>query len=313
MKVLVVDTVSPVLLDGLQKLGFEVQEAYQLPYAQVLEEIHNYHGLIIRSRFPVKAELLEKAIQLQFIGRVGAGLENIDLPYAEEKQIHTLNAAEGNRDAVGEHALGMLLMLFNNLKRADAEVRNGVWKREENRGFEIQGKTIGIIGYGQMGSAFAQKLSGFGVQVIAYDKYHNDFSSTYVEGVSLAQLQEQTDILSIHTPQNPETIGMVDEAFIQAFKKDFYLINTARGSAVRTIDLVAALKSGKIKGACLDVLEYEKSSFENMFAQELPDAFSYLIQAENVVLSPHIAGWTHESNHKMAQIIVDKIQALNLT
>ncbi len=325
MKVLLIDTVDPTLSGGLRQMGFQLEEDYKSSKEDIANKLSDYQGMVIRSRFPVDAAFIAKGTNLKFIARVGAGMENIDIPFAESKGIHLIKAPEGNRDAVGEQAIGMLLMLFNNLKRADSEVRQGLWRREENRGLEIHGKTVGIIGYGYMGSAFAEKLRGFGCTVLAYDKYKKGFGSEYVKEVSLEELQQESDIVSLHIPQAPDTLGMVDEDFINAFAKPFYLINTARGKSVKTEALVNALKSGKILGACLDVLEYEKASFENMFTlagegdlgsaeivTSLPEAFQYLIQSDKVILSPHIAGWSFESNKKMAQVILDKVNALNL-
>jgi len=242
---------------------------------------------------------------------VGAGLESIDIPYAESKGIALIAAPEGNRNAVGEHALGMLLMLFNKLKQADAEVRAGQWNREKNRGLELEGKTVGLIGYGNMGNAFSKKLKGFDCEVLCYDIRPN-LGNENATQVSLEELQQRADVLSLHTPWTPLTDKMVDTEFINGFKKPFWLINTARGKSVVTADLTAALKSGKILGAGLDVLEYEKLSFENLFTdtEQMPEPLQYLIQAENVVLTPHIAGWTVESKIKLAQTIVDKILAL---
>lgn len=308
MKVIILDTVHPVLLRGLEDMGAELVEDYESSKLEVMEKMAEYEGMIIRSRFPVDKDFLSKANNLKFIGRVGAGMENIDIPFAENKNILLISAPEGNRDAVGEHALGMLLMLANNLKRSDEEVRNGQWRREANRGFEIGGKTIGIIGYGNMGSAFAKKLAGFKVEILAYDKYKSGFANDKVKEVSLKELQERSDIVSLHIPQTEETIAMVNSEFINAFEKDFYIINTARGRVIETTALVQGLKDGKLKGACLDVLEYEKASFENMFSQELPEAFEYLINSDKVILSPHIAGWSHESNEKMAKVILEKIK-----
>lgn len=322
MKILFIDTVDPLLREGLIDIGFEVDEDYQSTREEIMKKLPAYGGIVIRSRFPVDSDFMAKATNLKFIARVGAGMENIDMPFAKSRHIELLNAPEGNRDAVGEHAVGMLLMLFNNLKRADAEVRQGIWRREANRGIEIHGKTVGIIGYGNMGSAFAEKLKGFGCRVWAYDKYKKGFGDEWVREVKLEELQSETDIVSLHIPQTLETIGMVDKTFIDAFARPFYLINTARGKAVHTADLVEGLRSGKVLGACLDVLEYEKASFENMFSAEesdktsgssLPPAFQYLVEAQNVVLSPHIAGWSHESNRKMAEVILKKIKTLNFT
>lgn len=312
MKVLILDSVHPSLPEGLRAQGYQVDEDYASPKSAVEQKLNEYTGIIIRSRFPVDSGFLKNGDNLRFIGRVGAGMENIDVAYAESRKIHLVNAPEGNRDAVGEQAIGMLLMLFNNLKRADAEVRRGEWKREENRGHEMQGKTVGIIGFGNMGSAFAEKLSGFGVRILAYDKYKSGFGSENVQEASLEKLWEESDILSLHIPQTEETMGMVNDEFIRSFKKDLYLINTARGKVVKTSALVKALQSGKIKGACLDVLEYEKASFENLFLEEMPEDFRYLVNSEKVILSPHIAGWSFESNEKMAKVILDKIEALKL-
>lgn len=312
MKVLVLDTVHAILLDRLRNLGFEVIEAYDLSREALQPDLQHYSGMVVRSRFPLDEDFLKHAPNLKFVGRVGAGLENIDLNYAEKAGIHVLAAPEGNRDAVGEHALAMLLMLFTNLKRADAEVRAGIWKREENRGLELKGKTVGIIGYGNMGSAFAEKLTGFGCKILAFDKYKSGFGSRKVKEVSLQKLKAEADIVSLHVPQSVETLGLVNRNYIKGFKKPFYLINTARGKSLVTEDLVEALRQEKILGACLDVLEYEKSSFENMFTESLPEAFQYLINSEKVVLSPHIAGWTHESNKRMAEVIADKVEALAL-
>lgn len=310
MRVLILDTVHPSLIEGLRELNYEIVEDYNSSNTDLLPSLKEYSGLIVRSRFPIDDFFLEHCTKLQFIGRIGAGMENIAIPKATEMGIHLLSAPEGNRDAVGEHAIGMILMLFNNLKRADSEVREGIWKREENRGFELAGKTIGIIGYGNMGSAFAQRLQGFDVEILAYDKYKSGFSNAYVKEVSLEELKQKSDILSLHIPQTTETLGMVNTQFINSFKKDFYLINTARGKSVQTKSLVEALENGKIKGACLDVLEFEKSSFENMFDSKMPEEFQYLIHSEKVILSPHIAGWTVESNRKMGETILKKIKNL---
>ncbi|WLD24053.1 2-hydroxyacid dehydrogenase [Flavobacterium dauae] len=309
MNILHLDTNHPLLINQLQQIGFKNDEDYTSSKEEIEQKIALYDGIIIRSRFKIDRSFLDAATNLKFIGRVGAGLENIDCEYAETKGIQLIAAPEGNRTAVAEHALGMLLNLMNKLSYVDREVRQGVWKREENRGIEIEGKTVGIIGYGTMGKAFAQRLKGFDCNVICYDIKPNVGNENAVQ-VSLQELQKQTDILSLHTPQTPETYHLINKQLINGFEKPFWFINTARGKSVNTNDLVEALKSGKIKGAGLDVLEYEKSSFENMFSDnELPKAFKYLITADNVLLSPHIAGWTLESKEKLAQIIVDKIKA----
>lgn len=308
MKILHLDTNHPLLLNQLNDLGFINDEDYTSSKEEIKLKIKDYDGFIIRSRFSIDKTFLDAATNLKFIGRVGAGLENIDCDYAESKGITLISAPEGNRNAVGEHSLAMLLSLFNKLNKADNEVRNGKWLREDNRGIELDGKTVGLIGYGNMGKAFAKKLRGFDVNVLCYDIKDNveDENATQV---SLEKLQEEADVLSLHTPETPLTIGMVNQDFINNFKKPFWLINTARGKSVITSDLVSALKSGKILGAGLDVLEYEKASFESLFSSTLPEAFQYLIEAQNVILSPHVAGWTIESKEKLAQTIVNKIKA----
>jgi len=309
MKILHVDKNHSLLLNQLNDLGFINDEDYTSSKKEIEAKIHLYEGLIIRSRFSIDKAFLDKATNLKFIGRVGAGLENIQCNYAATKNIQLIAAPEGNRNAVGEHCLGMLLSLFNKLNKADKEVRIGKWLREENRGIELNGKTVGLIGYGNMGKSFAKKLRGFDVEVICYDikPYVGDENC---KQVSLPELQEKVDVLSLHTPQNKLTKNMVNIGFINDFKKNFWLINTARGASVVTKDLVEALKSGKILGAGLDVLEYEKASFENLFTvNNVPEAFKYLINSHNVILSPHVAGWTIESKEKLAQTIVDKIKA----
>lgn len=309
MKILHLDSNHPLLLEQLNDLGYTNHEDYSSSKSEIEAKIADYDGLIIRSRFTINKEFLDAAKNLKFIGRVGAGLENIDCDYAESKGIYLISAPEGNRNAVGEHALGMLLSLFNKLNKADREIRQGKWRREANRGLELDGKTVGLIGYGNMGKAFAKKLRGFDVDVLCYD-IKVTVGDENAKQVSLEELQKKADVLSLHTPQTPITLNMVDSKFISSFTKSFWLINTARGKSVVTQDLVDALKSGKIVGAGLDVLEYEKSSFENLFASDsIPEAFNYLITSENVLLSPHVAGWTVESNIKLAQTIVDKIKA----
>ncbi|MEC4052095.1 2-hydroxyacid dehydrogenase [Myroides odoratimimus] len=309
-KVLHIDSNHPLMITQLAELGYENVENYTASKEEIAESIHEYKGIIIRSRFSIDQSFLEKATNLKFIGRVGAGLENIDCAYAETKGIALIAAPEGNRTAVGEHALGMLLSLMNKLNLVDQEVRQGIWIREGNRGHEIEGKTVGIIGYGNMGNAFAKRLQGFDCEVIFHD-IREGLENAYAKQVSLAELQERADILSLHTPQTPETMYLINKELIQEFKKPFWFINTARGKSVNTTDLVEALKSGKVRGAALDVLEYEKSSFENMFSDNtLPEPMQYLIQAKNVLLSPHIGGWTIESKEKLAQTIIDKIKLL---
>ena len=309
MKILHLDTNHPLLLNQLNDLGFINHEDYTSSKSEIETKIQDYEGIILRSRFSIDKSFLDRATSLKFIGRVGAGLENIDCDHAKKKGVNLIAAPEGNRNAVGEHTLGMLLSLFNKLNKADKEIRSGKWLREDNRGMELDGKTVGIIGYGNMGKAFAKKLRGFDVEIICYD-IKDDVADENCKQISLPEFQERADVVSLHTPETTLTINMVNTHFIHQFKKPFWLLNTARGKSVVTKDLVEALQSGKILGAGLDVLEYEKSSFENLFENDsLPSAFQYLINSENVILSPHVAGWTIESNEKLAQTIVDKIKA----
>ncbi|MBW1298459.1 2-hydroxyacid dehydrogenase [Aquimarina litoralis] len=310
MRILHIDENHPLLIQQLNELGFENNEDYLSSKSEIEEKIAAYNGVVIRSRFKIDKTFIDKASNLKFIGRVGAGLESIDIAYAKTKGIHLFSAPEGNRNAVGEHALGMILSLFNKLNTADRQVRNGLWNREENRGIELDLKTVGIIGYGNMGRAFARKLRGFDVEVICYD-IKEDVENSDATQVSLEEFFEKTDVLSLHTPWTSLTDKMINTTFINKFKKPFWFINTARGKSVVTKDLVEALQSGKILGAGLDVLEYEKSSFENLFTSEneMPEPLKQLLQLDNVILSPHIAGWTVESKEKLAQTIVNKIKA----
>ena len=306
IKILHLDTNHPLLWEQLEKAGFQNEADYTSTKEDVESKIENYHGIVIRSRFKIDKPFIDKAKNLQFIARVGAGLESIDCEYAESKNIKLIAAPEGNASAVGEHALGMLLSLFNKLNTADKEVKSGQWNRESNRGTELDGKTIGIIGYGNMGKSFAKKLRGFEVDVLCYDILPNKGDEN-AKQVPLQEIQQKADVLSLHIPWTPETDKMVNTTFINQFAKPFWLLNTARGKNVVTTDLVTALQSGKILGAGLDVLEYEKLSFETLFEGKKPEAFDYLLQAQNVLLTPHIAGWTFESKEKLAQVIVDKI------
>ncbi|MBL4663281.1 MAG: 2-hydroxyacid dehydrogenase [Flavobacteriaceae bacterium] len=309
MKILHLDNNHPLLREQLSKAGFSNEENYTSSKAEIEKIISNYDGIVIRSRFKIDRQFLDAATQLKFIARVGAGLESIDIPYAKSKNIQLFSAPEGNRNAVGEHALGMLLSLFNHLNRADREIRSGQWNREPNRGVELEGKTVGIIGYGNMGKAFAKKLKGFNCTVFCYD-IKDGVGNKNGTQVSLRTLQEMSDVVSLHTPWTPLTDKIVNADFIEQFKKPFWLLNTARGKGVVTADLVSALKSGKILGAGLDVLEYEKLSFESLFnSEELPKPLQELLEFDNVILSPHVAGWTVESKQKLAQTIVEKILA----
>lgn len=305
-RILHIDGNHPLLKTQLEQAGFSNEDDFISSKQEIEAKIADYQGIVIRSRFKIDKQFIDKAVNLKFIARVGAGLESIDCDYASAKGIALIAAPEGNRNAVAEHALGMILSLFNNLNRANTEVKSGKWNREANRGYELDGKTVGIIGYGNMGKAFAKKLRGFDVTVLCYDVLPN-VGDANAKQVSLAELQEKTDVLSLHIPWTPETDKMVNTSFINAFAKPFWLINTARGKSVVTNDLAKALKNKNILGAGLDVLEYEKLSFESFADTEIPAAFQELIDAQNVILSPHIAGWTFESHQKLAQTIVDKI------
>lgn len=307
IKILHIDSNHSLLWDELQAAGFQNEADFTSSKETIEAKIANYHGIVIRSRFKIDKNFIDKATNLQFIARVGAGLESIDCDYAISKNIQLIAAPEGNSNAVGEQALGMLLSLFNNLNKADKEVKNGQWNRESNRGYELDGKTIGIIGYGNMGKAFAKKLRGFDVEVLCYDILTN-VADANAKQVSLEEVQQKADVLSLHVPWTPLTDKMVNTSFINAFQKPFWLLNLARGKCVVTLDLVAALQSKKILGAGLDVLEYEKLSFENLFDEDTKnEAFEYLRKADNVLLTPHIGGWTFESHEKLAQTIVNKI------
>lgn len=310
IKILHIDSNNPLLWEQLQQAGFH-NEADFISSKEVIEDkIKDYHGIVIRSRFKIDKTFLDKATNLQFIARVGAGLESIDCDYAIARNIALIAAPEGNRNAVAEHSLGMILSLFNKLNQADAEIRKGQWNRESNRGHELDGKTVGIIGYGNMGKAFAKKLRGFDVKVICHDILPN-VGDANAKQVTLEELQQKADVLSLHIPWTPETDKMVNANFIASFSNPFWLINTSRGKNVVTADLVQALESGKILGAGLDVLEYEKLSFETLFNDKnTPEAFDYLLKSSKVLLSPHIAGWTFESHERLAQVIVDKIKLL---
>jgi len=307
MKVVFLDKVHEILEQRLKLSGFEIVDATTMTKEECLEIIKDAGGIVIRSRFPMDEEFLKHSPDLKFIARSGAGMENIDLAYTEEHGIICFNAPEGNRNAVAEHALGMILSLFNNLNIADREVRKGIWKREENRGVELSGKTIGIIGYGNNGSAFAKVLRGFNVKVLAYDKFKQDFGDEWVNEVTLEEIKKEADVISFHVPQTEETTFWFDSDFIDACRKPFYLINLSRGKVVSTSSLVEGIKSEKVLGACLDVLEYEKSSFENAFNEQNTPSLDYLLKSDKVILSPHVGGWTKESYFKLSNVLAEKI------
>lgn len=308
--ILHVDENHPLLVEGLETLGYKNILAYETPIKEVLKNLHHYSGMVIRSRFPVNKEFIDAGKNLKFIARVGAGMENIDVEYAQIKNILLIAAPEGNKNAVGEHTLGLLLSLMNKLRNGHQSIRQGDWLREEHRGWELEGKTIGIIGYGNTGKKFAEKLKGFNVTIL-YNDILQGIGDKNATEASIKTLQEKSDVLSLHIPQNDSTYQMINTSFIKAMKKPFWFLNTARGKAVVTEDLVEGLNSGKILGAGLDVLEYESSSFRSIFKKaNRPKALEHLLSAENVLLSPHVGGWTFESHRKLAQTILNKIKIL---
>ena len=309
MKVILLDDFHRTIYDTLKKWNFEVVDGRGF----TTEDIKNHldiNGIFIRSSIPLNATLLSQFKYLKFIARPGAGLENIDLNYCQQTDIRVFRSPEGNRDALAEHTMGMILSLLNNINSANTEVKNGVWLREENRGIELNGKVFALIGYGFMGEALARRLSGFDVQVIAFDKYKSNFSDPYVKEVDMNYIFNNADFVSLHTPQSYETKKLVNSTFINSFKKPFFLINTARGQSVVLEDLLKGIENKKIKGACLDVMELESPSFERFSYTDDP-TFKSLAQYKNVIFTPHIAGWTQESKEKMALVILDKIKKMN--
>lgn len=306
-KVLFIDRVHSVLALEFEHHGYDCHYDPAYFINDDLSKFEEFCGIIVRSK-KIGKDILSKPNNLKFIGRVGAGLENIDVKFAEEQGIKCINSPEGSRDSVGEHCIAMLLSLLNKICKSDIEVKNNIWDRNANWGTEIKGKTVGIVGYGNMGSAFAEKLSGFGADVIAYDKYKFDYSNEFVKECKMEELFENCDVLSLHVPLTEETTYLVDADYLSKFKKDLYLINSARGMVVKTKDLVLALQDAKVKGAALDVLEYEKSAFERLEWTEYPDDLKYLLEADNVIITPHVAGWTDESYYKLSKVLFDKIQ-----
>ncbi len=313
-KILLIDSIHSDFESIVSKQGFQCIDGSLKSKQELIKEINDYIGIVIRSRFRIDDEFLREAKGLKFIARSGAGMENIDIDAAQKYNIEMINAPEGNRDAVGEHAIAMLLCLFNKLLIADKEVRQGIWKRNENRGIELKGKTVAIIGFGNMGSAFARCLSGFGVEIIAYDKYAEIDKKIFpnVVQTNLNEVFERADVVSFHVPLTEETRYLVNEEYLSSFKRNIYIINTARGLVVKTDALVNGIKSGKVIGACLDVIEFESSSFEKISNEQLPESWKYLIESNNVVLTPHIAGWTYESYRKLSEVMANKVLNLNL-
>ncbi len=307
MTILFLDEVHEILANRLTEAGHSCIHAEEKSLEECLQLVQNVDGIVIRSRFPMNETFLEHATQLKFIARSGAGMENVDVPYCTERGITLYNSPEGNRNAVAEHALGMLLSLMNKLNSADQEVRSGKWDREGNRGIELDGKTVGIIGYGNNGKAFAKKLRGFEVNVLAYDKYKQSYGSDFVKECTLDAILDQADVISFHIPQNQETMFFANDAFFSKIVKPIFLLNLSRGKIVETEALVKAIENGKVLGAGLDVLEYEKTSFESFFEQELPIPFQYLLNSPKVILTPHVGGWTNESYFKLSNVLADKI------
>lgn len=308
MRILITDKTHPVLIEKLEAAGHHCCVVTDCTYESLLEDANDYDALVVRSKIIIDRNFIDHNRHLRCIGRVGAGMETIDVDYAESVGIRCLNSPEGNRDAVGEHAVGLLLALVDKIAAADAEVRQGKWRREANRGLEVKGHTVGIIGFGNMGGAFAQRLQGFDCKIVAYDKYKlAGYAPSYVEEVSLAELQQRADILSLHVPLTDETHYMVDEMFIERMHKSFYLINTSRGAVVKTAALAKAIEQGKALGAALDVIEYEDMTKDGIDIQSQPADFRYLLESPRTVLTPHVAGWTVESKYKLAAVLADKI------
>ena len=304
-KILIVDDLHPAFKESAIAMGYEVNDQPLITRAETLEVIADYDGIAVRTKFLIDKELLSAATKLKFVARAGAGLDNIDEAFAKEKNIELLNAPEGNMDAVGEHATGLLLALMNNFRRADIEVRNGVWDREGSRGFELKGKTVGIIGYGFMGKSFAKKLAGFEVNVIAYDKYKTGFSDAYAKEVSMEEIVKQSDVLSLHIPLTAETRQMVDDEYLLHFRKPIFFINTARGEVVNTKAVLNAIAANKILGVGLDVLEVEK--FPALGTQNW---YQELANSDKVILTPHVGGWTFDSYRKISEVLAEKLNRL---
>lgn len=306
-KILIVDDLHPAFKIAAEEMGFEVDDLPLIKKEEVLQILPNYIGLAIRTKFRVDKEVIDAAPNLKFVARAGAGMDNIEVAYADEKNIQLINAPEGNSDALGEHATSLLLSLMNNLRKADIEIRNQIWDREGNRGYELKGKTVAIIGYGHMGQSFAKKLKGFEVNVIAYDKYKTGFSDEFAREVSMEEIVKHADVLSLHIPLTKETKQMVDDEYLLHFRRPIFFINTARGEIVNTTSVLKGLKAGKILGAGLDVLETEK------FPKLAQEAFyNDLIAQGNVLLTPHIGGWTFDSYRKISEVLANKLKNLEI-
>ena len=304
-KILIADHLHPIFKEEAERMGFECHDKPLISREETLAIIHEYSVIAIRTKFQIDSELIDAGTNLKLIARAGAGMDNVDEEYARSKEIKCINAPEGNRDAVAEHVIGMLLSLSNNLNLADAQVRQGVWDREGNRGWELKGKTVAIIGYGNNGMMLARKLSGFELKVIAYDKYKTGFSDAFAQEVSMEQVVREADILSLHVPLSRETRQLFNDEYLFHFKKPIVLLNASRGEVVSTRTVVKGIRNGKISAAGLDVLEIEK--FPALADQ---DWFKELSESKKVIMSPHIAGWTHESYFKISEVLAQKLQAL---
>jgi len=309
MKALIIDKVHDIMCQLFDVAGITYDYLPEIKPVEFEHLIAQYDILILRSKLHITPEIIDKAKNLKIIGRVGAGMENIAVHYAQARGIKCLNSPEGNRDALGEHTLGMLLNLLHRISKSHQEMRQGIWDREANWGSELSEKTVSIIGYGHMGKAFAKRVSGLSKKVLAYDKYLSQYSDSYVTESSMFEIFEQTDILSLHVPLSPETHYLVQKDYLNQFKKPLIILNTARGECLKTDDLVDSLQSGQVVAAGLDVLEYEQTTFEKMVDQNRPAALDYLLEAKNVILTPHIAGWSHESYYKLSKIMASKIIA----
>ena len=305
--ILIVDDIHPIFIEQAEALGYHCDYRPTIKPDEAYQILGDYEGLVIRSKFLVTKAVVDLSKSLRFICRAGAGMDNIDEAYADEKSVILINAPEGNMDAVGEHAIGLLLNLMNKINLADAEVRNGIWKREANRGHELKGKTVGIIGYGFMGKSFAKKLSGFGVNVIVYDKYKTGFSDQYAREVSMEEIVKHSDVVSFHVPLTSETNGLVNDEYLFHFKKPIFLLNTSRGKVVKTQAVLNAIKQSKILGAGLDVLEVEK--FPALGEQPW---FEELRQSDKVILTPHVAGWTFDSYRRISEVMAEKLGQIKL-
>lgn len=304
-KILIVDDLHSAFKESAEALGYEVHDEPLITRAETLKTISGYEGIAVRTKFLIDRELIDAAPKLKFVARAGAGLDNIDEAYASQKKIQLLNAPEGNSDAVGEQALGMLLSLMNNFRKGDQEIRNGIWDREGNRGYELKGKTVGIIGYGHMGRSFAKRLAGFDVDTIAYDKYKTGFSDQYAREVSMEEIVKHSDVLSLHIPLTSETRQMVNEEYFFHFRKPIFFINTARGEIASVQAILNAIKNGKILGAGLDVLQTEK--FPALTEQ---DWYEELKKSDSVLLTPHVGGWTFDSYRKISEVLAEKLRGI---